>query len=102
MLWADDVAAFESQGRIDRLLSEYLQHYCRSFYRCLVAFGGIGNRKLVEESFCPKTPVRDESKGFKEKKRLADRSRSTDSENKAKTDHASSEPTQLALPLGRM
>lgn len=98
-LWAEDVRAFEEQGRLDRFLSDDLQRLSHQVFVMLVHFGGIGTSKLVEDPSKPKTPVRDESKAKKIKKAVADLVCSTGNENKVKTEGVKNEPSQPQLPL---
>lgn len=98
-LWADDVRAFEEQGRLDRFLSDDLQRLSYQVFCMLVHFGGIGISKLVEDPLKPKSPVRYEPKVKKIKKAVADRVRSTENENKVKTEGVKNEPKQPELPL---
>lgn len=50
-LWADDVAAFEEQGRIDRVTADALARFARSFFSGLVSVAGV--RRLVPGAAVP-------------------------------------------------
>lgn len=93
-LWADDVASFEQAGRIDRVASDALQRFARSFFTGLVAVAGV--RRLVlgsvnpeGETFKPSASVGGVPKVSQDKKSVVDRNGKAEEENKVKIENAS-------------